>query len=179
MSPLYLRSKPGLRKGEGHSLVPPWVGPLFILCAIVLLPWTAYLLITLPDGYAANHWSIAWAGFDIGLGIALVLTSIAIARRHAFSEVAATITGTLLICDAWFDILTSRGTSDVVQAIISAVLIELPLAVLCFWVAGNVNRALEAFHPFLERAGFTIHEHKLVPPGDPGQPEAAKAEATQ
>jgi hypothetical protein len=177
MSRLRLRSRPGLHKGEGHSLVPPWVGPLFILCAVVLLPWTAYLFIALPDGYAANHWSVAWGGFDIGLGLALVITSFAIAKRHRFGEIAATITGTLLVCDAWFDILTSRGMSDVVQAIISAVVIELPLAFLCFWVAANVNRAVESVRPYLERAGFTIRDHKLVPPTDGGQPAEAEPEA--
>ena len=157
--------------------MPPWVGPLFIVCAVVLLPWTAFLFITLPDGYAANHWGLAWGGFDIALGLALLVTSIAIARREAFGEVGATITGTLLVCDAWFDILTSRGTSDVVQAILSAVLVELPLAFLCFWIARNFNRAVESVRPWLEAAGFTIQDHKLVPPPQgAGQPDATRPE---
>jgi hypothetical protein len=144
--------------------VPPWVGPLFIVCAIVLLPWTAFLFITLPDGYSANHWGLAWGGFDVALGLALAVTSYAIARREAFGEIGATVTGTLLVCDAWFDILTSRGTSDVVQAIASAAVVELPLAILCFWIARNFNRAVESVRPYLEKAGFTIRDHKLVPP---------------
>jgi len=144
--------------------VPPWVGPLFIVCAIVLLPWTAFLFITLPDGYSANHWGLAWGGFDVALGLSLLVTSIAIARREAFGEIGATITGTLLVCDAWFDILTSRGNSDVMQAIVSAVVVELPLAILCFWIARNFNRAVESVRPWLEAAGFTIRNHKLVPP---------------
>ena len=157
--------------------MPPWVGPLFILCAIVLLPWTAYLFMSLPDGYSANHWGLAWGGFDIALGLSLLVTSIAIARREAFGEIGATITGTLLVCDAWFDILTSRGRSDVVQAIVSAVVVELPLAILCFWIARNFNRAVESVRPWLEAAGFTIRYHKLVPPPQGvGEAEANRPE---
>jgi hypothetical protein len=40
-----------------------------------------------------------------------------VARRSTYAEVTATITGTLLACDAWFDVLTSRGTSDIAQAL--------------------------------------------------------------
>jgi hypothetical protein len=164
MSRLRLRAKAGLRKGHGGSLVPPWFGPVFFICAAVLIPWTAFLFITLPNDYSANHWGLAWGGFDIGLGLALAATAILIARQSAYGEVAATITGTLLVCDAWFDITTSRGTSDIVQAIVSAVVIELPLAGLCFWAARNITRAVEAVRPYLEAAGFTIRDHKVVPP---------------
>jgi hypothetical protein len=34
----------------------------------------------------------------------------------------------LLLCDAWFDVLTSHPGADLWQAVVSAVLIELPLA---------------------------------------------------
>jgi hypothetical protein len=152
---------------------------LFIVCAAVLIPWTTFLFITLPDGYAANHWALAWGGFDIGLAIALVVTSLALARGHSYGEFAATITGTLLVCDAWFDILTSRGTSDIVQAIVSAIVIELPLAFLCFWVAANVDHAVETVRPYLEKAGFTIDGHKLQPPPDDGVPDETPAGAKQ
>src|SRR5438034_539245 len=45
-----------------------------------------------------------------------------------------------------------------------AVVIELPLACLCFWIAGNLARAMETARPYLRAAGFTIEGHKLVPP---------------
>jgi hypothetical protein len=88
-----------------------------------------------------------------------------VARRSPFAEVTATITGTLLVCDAWFDVLTSRGVSDIAQAATLAVLVELPLAGLCFWMARNVAHAVEVARPFLQAAGFTIADNKLVPPG--------------
>jgi hypothetical protein len=164
-SVLPLRAAASLRKDGGRSLVPPWIAPAFLLCAVVLIPWTTLLFVTLPRHYAANHWWLAWGGFDIALGIALATTAVATLRRSPFGEIAAAVTGTLLVCDAWFDVLTSRGTSDVAQAIVSALLIELPLAVVCFWIASNIARAVEIARPYLLAAGFTIRDRKLVPPG--------------
>jgi hypothetical protein len=163
-----LRARAGLRRGRGRWLIPPWTAPALLGCAVVLVPWTVLLFATLPRHYTANHWKLAWGGFDVGLAVALATTAVLVARRSPYAEVSATITGTLLCCDAWFDVLTSRGTSDVVQALFSALLVELPLAGLCFWMARNVAHAVEIARPFLRAAGFTIAEHKLVaPPGSP------------
>ena len=115
----------------------------------------------------ANHWRLAWGGFDIGLALALAGTAVAVARRSALAEVLAAVTGTLLVCDAWFDVLTSRG-NDVVMAVVLAVLVELPLAALCFWMALNMAHAVEVARPFLQKAGFTIERNRLVPPKAPG-----------
>jgi hypothetical protein len=164
MTDLPLRAVAGLRAGDGTSLVPPWIAPAFLLCAVILLPWTALLFITLPYHYGANHWRLAWGGFDILLGVALAGTAIAALRRSPLAEVAAAVTGTLLVCDAWFDVLTSHGRSDVAQAVASAVLIELPIAGVCFWVAWNFARAMETARLHLGAAGFTISDRKLVPP---------------
>lgn len=164
MPPTEIRAPAGLRLGGGRWLVPPWVAPALLVCTVVLIPWTALLFATLPRHYVANHWDFAWGGFDIGLGLALASTAVLVARRSPFAEITATITGTLLVCDAWFDILTSRGTSDIAQATTSALLIELPLAALCFWMARNVAHAVEIARPFLQAAGFTIADCRLVPP---------------
>jgi len=161
-----LRARAGLSLGGGRWLVPPWTAPALLGCAVVLIPWTALLFATLPRHYVANHWQVAWGGFDIGLGIALASTAVMVARRSPFAEVTATITATLLCCDAWFDVLTSRGLSDVAQALASALLVELPLAALCFWMARNLARAVETARPFLQAAGFTIADNKLLPPPD-------------
>jgi hypothetical protein len=144
--------------------VPPWIAPAFAFCALVLVPWAAFLIFTLPRNYTANHWRVAWGGFDLGLGTAMVATAIAVARRSPFAEVAAAVTGTLLVCDAWFDVLTAHTTGEMVQASLEALLIELPLAALCFWMASNLARAVEVARPFLQAAGFRIEGHRLLPP---------------
>jgi hypothetical protein len=164
LNDLVLRATAGFRTSGGTSLVPAWIAPAFLLCAAVLIPWTAILFLTLPRHYGANHWRLAWGGFDIGLGIALASTAVATLRRSPLSEIAATVTGTLLVCDAWFDVLTSHGASDITQALVDAFLIELPLACLCFWIARNVAHAMETARPYLRAAGFTIRNHKLIPP---------------
>jgi hypothetical protein len=161
---LQLRARTALRGGRGKWLVPPWVAPAFVLCVLVLVPWTALLVFTLPRHYVANHWGLAWAGFDIGLGLALAGTAVAVARQSPFVEVAAAVTGTLLVCDAWFDVLTARTTGDIVQAALEAAFVELPLAGLCFWMATNLAHAVEVARPFLRAAGFTIEKNRLVPP---------------
>ena len=148
--------------------MPPWIAPAFILCALVLIVWAGFLIITLPRNYTANHWHVAWGGFDIGLGVALVATAAALVRRSPYAEVAAAISGTLLVCDAWFDVLTSRTTGELVQASVEAALVELPLAALCFWMATNLARAVEVARPFLRAAGFRIEGNRLVPPEDSG-----------
>ena len=163
MTSVDLRAPAGLRLGGGRWLVPPWTAPALLLCASVLIPWTGFLFATLPLHYTANHWRLAWGGFDVGLGVALAATALMVVRRSPFAEVTSTITATLLCCDAWFDVLTSRGSSDVAQAIASAVLVELPLAGLCFWIARNLAHAVEVARPFLQAAGFTIRNSRLVP----------------
>jgi hypothetical protein len=150
------------------------MAPALLGCAVVLIPWTALLFATLPRRYVANHWAIAWGGFDIGLGITLTGTAVLVARRSPFAEVTAAVTGTLLVCDAWFDILTSRGTSDIAQATASALLLELPLAALCFWIARNLAHAVDVARPFLQAAGFTIADNKLVPPSKPARSDQAR-----
>ncbi len=162
---LNLRARVGLRGGRGKWLIPPWIAPAFILCALVLTPWTAFLFFTLPRHYVANHWQLAWGGFDIGLGLALAATAVTVARRSPFAEVTAAVTGTLLVCDAWFDVLTARATGDIVQAALEAAFVELPLAALCFWMATNLAHAVEVARPFLRAAGFTVENNRLVPPG--------------
>jgi hypothetical protein len=164
MSSIQLRAPMRICWGRGKWIVPPWVAPVFLVCVVVLIPWTAFLFFELPRHYTANHWALAWGGFDIGLGIALAGTAVAVARRSPLAEVAAAITGTLLVCDAWFDVLTSRASSDVVQGVLLAVLVELPLAALCFWMAVNMAHAVEVARPFLRNAGFTIERNRLLPP---------------
>jgi hypothetical protein len=137
---------------------------LFVLLGVVLAPWIVWLIVSLPSEQIANHWAIAWAGFDVALAVVLVATGVTLARRSPVAEVLAAMAGTFLICDAWFDTMTSRGTTTVVAAILEAVLVELPLAVVCLWIARNFERVLADAAPFLERAGFRFDGRRLVPP---------------
>jgi hypothetical protein len=115
--------------------VPPWVGSAFLLLAVGLLPWIAWLFLSLPDEATAAHWRLAWGGFDVGLAAALATTAVLIVRRSTLTQAAAGVTAAMLACDAWFDVLTSRGTTDVVVASVLAGVVEVPLACGCVWIA--------------------------------------------
>jgi hypothetical protein len=153
---------------SGASLIPRWVPPLFAFAAVALLPWAILLYLTLPRHYGAEHWRLAWGGFDLMLGAALAGTAVTGLRRSPYSEIWSAVAGTLLVCDAWFDVLTARTTGEVVQAGLEALLIELPLAALCFWMATNLARAVEVARPYLQAAGFRVESNRLVPPENAG-----------
>src|SRR5439155_17325461 len=128
-----------------------WVAPAFVTMAVVLVPWTAWLYLSLPADAEANHWALAWAGFDVGLGLSLTATAVLVWRRSPLSEMSATVTATILVCDAWFDVLTARGW-QVLQAALLAALVELPLAVFCLWIARKVDRIMEDARLYFLRA---------------------------
>jgi hypothetical protein len=120
--------------------------------AIGLFPWTAYLSATLPSEHVTHHWQVAWAGFDLFEAAALVGTFIAMLRRSVFVTALASVAGTALLCDAWFDLVTAQPGRDFAWALVFALAGELPLAGLCFWIAfevGEVVGAIVAADPVL------------------------------
>jgi hypothetical protein len=134
-----------------------------MLFALALAPWIAWLLVSLPSQEVAAHWEIAWGGFDIGLAVLLVATAATLIRRSPSAEIFAAMTAALLFCDAWFDVLTSRGTTKIAIALAEALLVELPLAVTCLWIARNVERILADVRPFRERAGLSVQQRRAIP----------------
>jgi len=64
------------------------------------------------------------------------LTNVAYLREHDAAAAA------LLAVDAWFDILTSSSRLELGTAIGEAVLVELPLALLCLLLARDAERVL-------------------------------------
>lgn len=120
--------------------LPRWVGPLYLLLAAGLVPWIVFLAMTLPRRAEAEHYRIAWVGFDIGmLGVLGAFGFLAL-RRSRWTQPLATCAATLLIVDAWFDVVTAAGRADLLMAVGLAGVFELPLAMLCVWLAHNVER---------------------------------------
>jgi hypothetical protein len=117
-------------------------GPLFALLSLLLIPWIAFLATVLPSRQLSRHYDFAWAGFDGMLLIALAATAYFALRRSRNLSVAATSAGTLLIVDAWFDVLTARRRQLPVS-IAFAVFIELPLAALCWWLSMQTQAIAE------------------------------------
>ena len=105
-----------------------WLRVGFMVGAVlVLIPWTVYLGLTLPNRYVTTHWTLTWVGFDLLLLLAFAATAAFGLLRRQLVVLSAFATGLLLICDAWFD-LTTAGPRDWTLSLVSAVVVELPVA---------------------------------------------------
>lgn len=110
-------------------------GPLFVLLSVLLVPWTVFIGLELPSRAVSSNYDVAWAGFDVFLCTGLAATGYYALRRSRWLPVAAAATATMLIVDAWFDVMTSPAGRDLVAAIVLAALVELPLSALCLNLA--------------------------------------------
>ena len=52
----------------------------------------------------------------------------------------AAATGTMLVVDAWFDIVLESHADELRQSILLAIFAELPAALFCFWIAMRTER---------------------------------------
>jgi hypothetical protein len=92
------------------------------------------------EHYTAGHWRGAWVGFDLALLGAFAATAWAAWRERQALIILLTVTGTLLCCDAWFDIILDLGTRNIWESVASAALAELPLAFIMFTAARRLVR---------------------------------------
>jgi hypothetical protein len=111
-----------------------------IISCTVLVGWIIILALTLHRSFHAEHWRGAWVGFDIILLLAFAATGWAFWRGRQIVIASLLVTGTLLLCDAWFDVFLDAGTSDIWGSVASAVIVELPLAFLMFNAARRLIR---------------------------------------
>jgi hypothetical protein len=119
-----------------------WVIGVFAAIGLGLFPWTIWLSASLKPDHETQHWNLAWSVFDVALAFAFLLTALAAWRRSPWVGAAAAATGTLLVTDAWFDVVLETQADDVRNALLLAVIAELPIAALCFWIAYRTERFL-------------------------------------
>jgi hypothetical protein len=145
-----------------RRIAPRWVAPLFAAGALVLVPWVVFLGFELPERSTDTHYNLAWVGFDILLLFAMARTAVFAWKGRRKVQLPAVATCTLLLVDAWFDVLTSNGTGALVQALLFAFFLELPIAALAFWIARNVDRVVErAEHRLAAQAQQLLATHLL------------------
>lgn len=130
--------------------------------AVVLVPWIVYLGATLEGTHRTEHWNLAWVGFDIVLFLALATTALCAWRGRQAVVPLAIVSATLLVVDAWFDVVLDWGTPDATWSVLSAVLAELPLAALLVLGANRVIHVLVG-HAWLAagREGPAPHVRRL------------------
>ncbi|HXP19100.1 MAG TPA: hypothetical protein VN840_05570 [Streptosporangiaceae bacterium] len=119
-----------------------WDAVLVVIvgCCVVLAAWIGVLAVTLPHFYRTGSWRGAWVGFDTGLFAAFAAVAWAAWRRRQLLIVALAVLATLLFCDAWFDVVLDARTAGFLPSLASALLVELPLAVLAAAMARRLLR---------------------------------------
>jgi hypothetical protein len=132
--------------GQESSRVPlpRWITPVLLLTSAGLLPWTLWLTFTLPSRHVTEHYDVAWVVFDCALFCAFAATAWCTVKASQWLVPLAAVTGTMLVCDAWFDVVTSIGTDDSLVAILEAVFAELPLAAVCALIVYDAERFRQA-----------------------------------
>lgn len=111
-----------------------------IVCCVVLAVWIGVLAVTLPRYYRAGGWRGAWVGFDLAELVAFAATAWAAWRGRQVLIICLTVLATLLLCDAWFDVTLNVRTSGFQVSLLSALLIEIPLAVIAILGARRLLR---------------------------------------
>lgn len=146
-------AEPRVRRRRGWALV------LLVGCCVWLVPWTVVLAFTLPQHFTAGQWAVAWIGFDVGLTLAIGATAYAVWKRRQIAILGQVVSGTLLVCDAWFDVWLSWGSGEFVVSVVTALAAELPLAVLFF--VGARRLVLMTVHALWVREGRDGPEPRL------------------
>ena len=143
----------GARRRAGRLA---WV---YLIVAVGLIVWTVFLALSLPKENLEHHYRLTWTGFDLIEVLAIYLTAHLAFRLDARVVYPATVVATLLVADAWFDVTTSATAADATQALILALLVELPAAAFSLYVAHRVGRRVRE----LARLGQVTGPHPPVP----------------
>jgi hypothetical protein len=152
----------------GDRILPRWVVAFFLGGAVVLIPWDV-LMFSVPQVVnVPKHWVLVWGGFDCFLILGFGVTAFRLMTRSPRGAVTAAMTGTMLLIDAWFDVLTTRH-GGLMVSILMAVFAEIPCAVICFYVSRRIVMLFEQAKDYLAEAGFVVRNGRLLPPaGFPG-----------
>jgi hypothetical protein len=133
-----------------NARIVRWTGPLFALFSVILLPWIAYIAASLPARQLSPNYDVAWAGFDVLLCGALASTAYFALRRSRYLSIAAAATATLLVVDAWFDVMTTPARERL-ESILLCAFVELPLAAVCVWLSYHTQQLAERRIVLLQR----------------------------
>lgn len=144
----------GLRDERRERLI----GRATMVTALLLAVWAVWLGSTLPPDPLRQQWSTAYLGLDnysltwVGLDclevLGLLVCGLLFSRGRAAAHTWALLTMPVFFLDAWFDVLTAVSRADLVEALLMAVLGELPAVFGLGWIAWKAA----AFGPRSETA---------------------------
>lgn len=130
------------------KMFPGWYTLIYGAACGFLIPWTISIAIILPPHYISNHWDATWVGFDALQCLLFALTAFLAFKRSTWTSLTSAMLGTTLVVDAWFDIMTARTTKDFRSAIAEAIIIELPLAIVSFYISHQVFNEIRKDHTY-------------------------------
>ncbi|MEV4255927.1 hypothetical protein AB0J52_22450 [Spirillospora sp. NPDC049652] len=108
--------------------------------AAVLLVWTVGMAFAIPPSEPRPvNWALLWCGFD-AIEIAVMASAAwLVRRRDALAPLALSALATLMVADAWFDVMTARS-GHLPAAVSMAAFLELPLAAVLLTAAARLIR---------------------------------------
>lgn len=118
---------------------PRWLGPLALVGLAGFVPWIVYLGFTLPTRASADDYNLAWLGFDIAMWAVMAVLAYCLIRRRQGAPIFAAVAATMLLVDAWFDAVLASDRGEFMLALILALVVEIPLAIVCTWIAVNAE----------------------------------------
>ena len=130
------------------------VGLISMMAVCVFLAgWIAFLALTLHKHFVVRHWPVVWVGLDLVELVAFASMAWAAWKERQIVIVLMLVTGTLLICDAWFDVASAYGSRGFIVSLLSATCVEVPLALMLFAGARRLTRL--TVHGLMRLQGIT------------------------
>jgi hypothetical protein len=117
------------------------VAVLFLLSCLGLIPQIRHLTLSLAPVARANHWRGVWVWLDVTEALVFLATGWFLYSRSVMVIISASVAGSLMWVDAWFDVLTSFRR-NIGTAFNLAVFVEIPLGFFCFYVALRTLKTL-------------------------------------
>ncbi|AUG78210.1 hypothetical protein CFP65_3414 [Kitasatospora sp. MMS16-BH015] len=104
------------------------VGGVLIALAVLLAGWILLLGAQTRGQVEVRNWGVVWIGMDLAQVAGLAVSGYLLLRRSRLVSLSAAAAATLLLLDAWFDVMTAAGGAEWYTALAMALLVELPAA---------------------------------------------------
>lgn len=131
-----------------------WIPRMYLGFAALLVPWSGYLAVSLPQRSLSLHYRGTWVGVNLALIAVLARIAWFAYRRNPHVVLTAAAGSAMLLTDAWFDVTTSATGAPHTQALLSAVFLEIPTAILTGLLARRGIKVL------VERAQLPVDTKK-------------------
>ena len=139
------------------------VATLLVGAGLLLVPWLFYISVTLPSSTRAHNWSVMWTGIDAAEAVGLTVTGLFMWRHSRYRGIPAAFTAAVLILDAWVDVTSSAAGHATEMAVVMALAVEIPVAIVCLALAVTSIRFDTADLP----ASELPVARRLQDPGEP------------